>query len=283
MARTFFPRSTGARGPGNAAFLVQHRDETVGVVLVRDVGDGWRGWRLDYVTPRFRDFSPGEIRHRRSGLFLDRGFRRVRDADGHGCAVLRGPRFHSGRDAEGPGLRAGPDGARRRAGARKRLGRRGRRRAGVVRYGELGGDVDAVGDVVLRPPRAPAAYPTRNVVSGAAGRSTLWAASRARSRIGSISTSRSSPRASQSCSAQLDKLIVPPRVSSQGSGSAERLARCHSPAWFQDLPRSRPSSSVLRRVAWPRRSTCPREPIASVRACTPYAAARCWRRPSPST
>jgi hypothetical protein len=32
---------------------------------------------LDYVTPRFRDFSPGEFVYRRSGLFRDRGFRKV--------------------------------------------------------------------------------------------------------------------------------------------------------------------------------------------------------------
>jgi hypothetical protein len=32
---------------------------------------------LDYVTPRFRDFSPGEFVYRGSGLFSDRGFRRV--------------------------------------------------------------------------------------------------------------------------------------------------------------------------------------------------------------
>ena len=32
---------------------------------------------LDYVTPRFRDFSPGEFVWRRSGLLTDRGVRRV--------------------------------------------------------------------------------------------------------------------------------------------------------------------------------------------------------------
>lgn len=45
---------------------------------------GWGGSALlvysllpDYVTPRFRDFSPGEFVWRRSGLLTDRGFRRV--------------------------------------------------------------------------------------------------------------------------------------------------------------------------------------------------------------
>ena len=72
---------SGVRGAGadagRTAFLVQHADETVGVVLVRDAGDGVAQVELDYVTPRFRDFSPGEFVYRRSGLFLDRGFRRV--------------------------------------------------------------------------------------------------------------------------------------------------------------------------------------------------------------
>jgi hypothetical protein len=63
--------------PGHTAYLVQRGDETVGVVLVRDAGDGVAQVVLDYVTPRFRDFSPGEFVYRRSGLFRDRGFRRV--------------------------------------------------------------------------------------------------------------------------------------------------------------------------------------------------------------
>lgn len=66
-----------AKAPGHTAYLVQHGDETVGVVLVRDAGDGVAQVLLDYVTPRFRDFSPGEFVFRRSGLFRDRGFRRV--------------------------------------------------------------------------------------------------------------------------------------------------------------------------------------------------------------
>jgi hypothetical protein len=32
---------------------------------------------LDYVTQRFRDFTPGEFVFRRSRLFTERGFRRV--------------------------------------------------------------------------------------------------------------------------------------------------------------------------------------------------------------
>ena len=63
--------------PGHTAYLVEHGDETVGVVLVRDAGDGVAHVELDYVTPRFRDFTPGEFVFRRSGLFRDRGFRTV--------------------------------------------------------------------------------------------------------------------------------------------------------------------------------------------------------------
>lgn len=64
-------------GPGRCAFLVVRGDEVVGVVLIRDAGAGVAQVELDYVTPRFRDFSPGEFVYRRSRLFTDRGFHRV--------------------------------------------------------------------------------------------------------------------------------------------------------------------------------------------------------------
>ena len=47
------------------------------MVLVHDAGNGVAQVELDYVTPRFRDFSPGEFVYRRSGLFRDRGFSKV--------------------------------------------------------------------------------------------------------------------------------------------------------------------------------------------------------------
>jgi hypothetical protein len=59
-----------------AAFLVQRGDETVGVVLMRREGETAHVL-LDYVTPRYRDFSPGEFVWRRSGMLADRGIRRV--------------------------------------------------------------------------------------------------------------------------------------------------------------------------------------------------------------
>ncbi len=58
------------------AFLVLKGDETVGVVLLDGDGDTARV-RLDYVTQRFRDFTPGEFVWRSSGLLTGLGFRRV--------------------------------------------------------------------------------------------------------------------------------------------------------------------------------------------------------------
>jgi hypothetical protein len=58
------------------AFVVLKDDETVGVVLVEADGTVARV-QLDYVTPRYRDFSPGEFVWRRSGLLREHGFARV--------------------------------------------------------------------------------------------------------------------------------------------------------------------------------------------------------------
>lgn len=63
--------------PDRRAFLVLRGDETVGVVLARDEGDGVLRVELDYVTPRYRDFSPGEFVWRRSDLLHEEGYRRV--------------------------------------------------------------------------------------------------------------------------------------------------------------------------------------------------------------
>jgi hypothetical protein len=77
--RYFFPTFAPTDpAPGRSAFLVQHGDETVGVVILRDAGDGVAQVELDYVTPRFRDFTPGEFVYRRSGMFQQRGFRQIR-------------------------------------------------------------------------------------------------------------------------------------------------------------------------------------------------------------
>jgi hypothetical protein len=59
------------------AFLVLRGDETVGVVQVRARGEGVGEVELDYVTPRFRDFTPGEFVYRRSGALAGTGLRRL--------------------------------------------------------------------------------------------------------------------------------------------------------------------------------------------------------------
>ena len=65
--------------PGTAtdhAFIVIRGDETVGVVALRAEGDVAR-IRLDYVTRRYRDLTPGEFVWRRSGLLARLGVRHV--------------------------------------------------------------------------------------------------------------------------------------------------------------------------------------------------------------
>ena len=59
------------------AFIVMRSDETVGVVILRREGDQARVL-LDYVTPRYRDFTPGEFVWRRSGMLNGLGLRQVR-------------------------------------------------------------------------------------------------------------------------------------------------------------------------------------------------------------
>jgi hypothetical protein len=62
---------------GRRAYLVEHGYETVGVVLAREEPEGVLQIELDYVLPRFRDFSPGEFVWRRSRLLHEQGYRRV--------------------------------------------------------------------------------------------------------------------------------------------------------------------------------------------------------------
>jgi hypothetical protein len=82
----FFPSFAGLGdldgSTRRSAFLVEHGDETVGVVVARRVDEGVAQVELDYVTPRFRDFTPGEFVYRRSGLFRDRGYHQVRTPPG---------------------------------------------------------------------------------------------------------------------------------------------------------------------------------------------------------
>lgn len=72
-------RAASAPGAGaqRSAFLVLRGDETVGMVLVRDAGSGIGEVELDYVTERFRDFTPGEFVYRKSGVFARKGFTKL--------------------------------------------------------------------------------------------------------------------------------------------------------------------------------------------------------------
>jgi hypothetical protein len=87
--------------PDSHAFVVVKGDETVGAVLLRADGDVARV-QLDYVTPKYRDFSPGEFVWRRSGLLRGRGFRRVVTPAGMVAAYYDKVGFH--REGEGYAL-----------------------------------------------------------------------------------------------------------------------------------------------------------------------------------
>lgn len=63
--------------PGRTRFLVVRGDEAVGVVVVRDTGEGVGEVDLDWVTRRFRDFTPGQFVYADSGALPAAGFARV--------------------------------------------------------------------------------------------------------------------------------------------------------------------------------------------------------------
>jgi hypothetical protein len=63
-----------AAHPATESHLILHNDETVGLVLIHNDGDGSGEILIDYVTPRFRDFTPGKYLFRDSGLLRSRGF-----------------------------------------------------------------------------------------------------------------------------------------------------------------------------------------------------------------
>lgn len=63
--------------PATEAHLVLHEDETVGMVLIHNDSNGNARVLLDYVSPRFRDFTPGRYLFRDSGLLKSRGYTTV--------------------------------------------------------------------------------------------------------------------------------------------------------------------------------------------------------------
>jgi hypothetical protein len=72
-----FKSAAGASAASPYAFLVQRGERTVGVVLAHDAGSGRAQIDLDYVLPKYRDFTPGEFVYRRSDVFTDHGFHQV--------------------------------------------------------------------------------------------------------------------------------------------------------------------------------------------------------------
>lgn len=77
----FHPDTLDPVGDEHSAFVVARRDEAVGLVVVRDAGDGVGRVAMDYVTPRFRDFTPGEFVYQRSGIFAAKGFSSLEHGD----------------------------------------------------------------------------------------------------------------------------------------------------------------------------------------------------------
>jgi hypothetical protein len=65
-------------GERRYAFLVVKGSETVGMVEIRDDGGGLGTVLLDWVAPRFRDFTPGVFVYRQSGVIAAKGIKRLR-------------------------------------------------------------------------------------------------------------------------------------------------------------------------------------------------------------
>ena len=75
------------------AYLILRDEETVGYVLLHDAGSGVAQIDLDYVTARYRDFTPGEFVFRTSRLLVDKGYTRVVSAPGAEGAYYAGIGF----------------------------------------------------------------------------------------------------------------------------------------------------------------------------------------------
>lgn len=66
-----------SEGESRLTFMVARGDEAVGVVALRERGDGVADVELDWVKPRFRDFTPGRFVYRQSGALPAAGVTRV--------------------------------------------------------------------------------------------------------------------------------------------------------------------------------------------------------------
>lgn len=65
------------QGQELSTLLLVRGDEAVGVVAVRDTGGGVGEIELDWVKPRFRDFTPGQFVYSDSGALPAAGFRHL--------------------------------------------------------------------------------------------------------------------------------------------------------------------------------------------------------------
>ena len=65
------------KSQGGLAFIIMRGDDLAGMMLAHDAGNGVAQIDLDYVTQRFRDFSPGYFVFKQSGLFSRHGFVKV--------------------------------------------------------------------------------------------------------------------------------------------------------------------------------------------------------------
>jgi len=82
--------------------LVMRGDEAVGVVTIADIRDGTADISLDYVTERFRDFTPGTFVYQDSGMFERLGVQRIQAPASAGEHYLKKMGF---RDAGGTWVR----------------------------------------------------------------------------------------------------------------------------------------------------------------------------------
>lgn len=66
-----------AASANRSAFLVLSGNETIGMLEVEDSGGGVGTVILDWVHPKYRNFTPGEFVFQQSGIFAAKGFNRL--------------------------------------------------------------------------------------------------------------------------------------------------------------------------------------------------------------
>ncbi len=80
--------------PTRATVLVLRGDETVGVVAISHTADSTAHVSLDYVTERFRDYTPATYVYEDSGMFEQLGVRRIHVPGTADHKYLRRMGFH---------------------------------------------------------------------------------------------------------------------------------------------------------------------------------------------